>query len=31
MDEIEIYKSPDNQIELHVNLENETVRLSPAT
>src|SRR5271170_4588246 len=28
MSEIEIYKSSDNQIELHVNLENETVWLS---
>ena len=28
MNEIEIYKSPDNQIELQVNLENETVWLS---
>lgn len=28
MKEIEIYKSPDNKIELQVNLENETVWLS---
>ena len=28
MNEIEIYKSPDNKIELQVNLENETVWLS---
>ena len=28
MNEIEIYKSPDNKIELQVSLENETVWLS---
>ena len=28
MKEIEIYKSPDNRIELQVNLENETVWLT---